>query len=212
VKRLFLTCIAAAIFSTALGAADLAPRGSADDHLVPVPQYLGNVPLYRKLWQEKLFVTPGDVGRFVQLPGSVGVEVAVSVYQDARKSNGLRGGYWVTMTQPSVPLSQCYPSAGNEKPIDPRTVRIRRCDAPLPASTALAAHRAWLKMLKASRPMSNERSLSVDSTTEIFSARKSGDKVLEAQSPPVPLNSRSKVNTLIRYRILANGLLRAQCR
>ena len=193
------TSLVGLLFITRLGAAESTTAAPTNDHLVPVVEYLGNAPLYRKLWEQKLLVTPGDVARFVQLPGSAGVEIAVSVHRDTQKSGGLPGGYWVTMTQPSVPLSQCYPSVGNEKPIDSRIVHIRRCDAPLPASTAFVIQRAWLKTLKDSRPLPNsERWMSVDSTTEIFSAKSPDGKIMEAQAPPIPLNSRKKVNALIR--------------
>src|SRR2546430_7319756 len=85
----------------------------ASDHLVPVPNYSGSAPLYRKLWSQKLLLTPGDTARFVQLPGSQGVEKAVSVYQDVSRPGALPGGYWVTVTEPSGALSDCYPAIKN---------------------------------------------------------------------------------------------------
>jgi hypothetical protein len=159
---------------------------STNDHLVPVVQYLGLAPLYRKLWQQKLFVTPGEIARYVQLPGSAGKEVAVSVYKRRKREGGLPGDYWATATQPAVPLSDCVAAAGVDKQLDPKTVEVRRWDAPLPKSTALVIQKLWLAMLSATGPEPEPDVIAVDSSTEIFFATDTRGRVLEAQAPVSP--------------------------
>lgn len=195
-NKLLPSCIVGFVFSSGLAAAELSPGPSTNDHLVPVIEYLGSAPLYRKLWKEKLFVTPGDVARYVQLPGAAGKEVAVSVYRQTKGKDDLPGDYWATVTQSSVPLWDCVPAAGVENPIDPKTVQIRRWDAPLPESTASAIHTLWLAMLSGTRPESEPDTIAVDSTTEIFFATDASGKVLEAQTPVSP-----KENTLALVKI-----------
>lgn len=195
-RRLLPTCIVGFVFSTGLDAAEVSPAASTNDHLVPIIEYLGSAPLYRKLWKEKLFVTPGDVARYVQLPGAAGREVAVSIYRQSKGQDDLRSDYWATATQSSVPLWDCLPVAGAEKPIDPKTVQIRRWDAPLPESTALAIHTLWLAILSGTRPESEPDTIAVDSTTEIFCATDASGRVLEAQTPVSP-----KENTLALVKI-----------
>jgi hypothetical protein len=58
-------CVVSFLFTVGFGAAYLTAAAEAGDHLVPVVEYLGSAPLYRKLWQQKLFVTPGDIARYV---------------------------------------------------------------------------------------------------------------------------------------------------
>jgi hypothetical protein len=176
---------------------------TSEDHLEPVVEYLGAAPLYRKLWREKLLVTPGELARFVQLPGSRGVEVAVSMYKDDRKSGGLPGGYWLTMTEPSVTLSQCYPREDKSKYIDPRTIHIKRLDAPLPEATALAIRKLWLVMLNKARPGPDpETYITLDSTQQYFSAQMPDGKVFEAVTPSVPVGPNAKTDQLIRIGFL----------
>lgn len=185
-ESLLSTSLMAFILFTVFGAARPVTAAQTNDHLVPVVKYLGSAPLYRKLWEQKLFITPGDIARYVQLPGATGREVAVSMYKQSKGKNGLAGDYWATATEPSVPLSECVPSAGVEKRIDPQSVEIRRWDAPLPESTAAAIHKLWLAMLSKTGPEPEPDAIPVDSTTEIFFATDAKGKVLEAQTPVSP--------------------------
>ena len=140
------------------------------------------------LWQQKLFVTPGNLARFAHVPGFAQPEAAASVNQRADKYGGTDGSYWVTVTEASSSLWSCI-RTGDEKftktkPVDPRTIHIRRCDAPLPQSTALVIRRLWLTMLNQTTPLSHsERYFAVDATSEIFSAVNPEGKLLEAQAP-----------------------------
>src|SRR2546429_9559832 len=80
---------------------------SVADHLVPVEEANNTQSpesAYRKLWEQKLLVTPGEIARAVHLPGNVGVETAVSVY---REESTKKPSYRVTATQASRPLWDC---------------------------------------------------------------------------------------------------------
>jgi hypothetical protein len=172
--------IAAALFVFGLSGAYAAT--SNDDHLLPVEEHglARDHPsaIYRKLWQRKLLVTPGNVARFAHIPGSNQTEVVVCI----NRSNRVGGAYSITVTEASSSLWGCIRTA-DEKVTDPRSVHIRRCDAPFPDSTAVVIRNLWLAMLKQARPLS-ERIIAVDSTSEIFSAMNAEGKVLEAEAPP----------------------------
>jgi hypothetical protein len=71
------------------------------------------------------------------------------------------------------------------KIVDPNSILIKRCDAPLPESAALAVHEVWMKMLLEFREQSSE-AMSLDGSTEIFSARDEHGKELQAQIPVEP--------------------------
>lgn len=156
-------------------------RGSDNDHLVPVHEALGSSAAYQQLWQQKLLLTPGETARFVGLPGTTGVETAVSIYQAPGKENSLPGNYWVTATQASDRLWNCV-----EGSVDPKTIRVERCDAPIEESIALAIHKLWLAMLSQSRPQQKSNEIVVDSSREIFSATNSNGIVLEGESSTAP--------------------------
>lgn len=178
-KGLFV-CYAIVAMSTAV---QNCPAASSNiDHLVPIPERLGSSAAYDKLWQQKLLVTPGDVARFVSLPGLVGEESAVSVYRTQDKKYGLPGGYWLTVTQASGRLWNCIPAPGVKRPIDPRTIKIVRCDLPLPESTALKIGDLWLAMLRHARPPPEE-SVVLDSSSELYFAESPAGKTLAAQAP-----------------------------
>src|SRR5439155_8709440 len=167
---------------------------SDDDHLLPIEEYglaKGHpVSAYRALWQKKLLVTPGNVARFAHIPGFATPETVVCVNQRTGKSNGSVGGYWVTRTEASSSLWNCI-ETGDEKftkrrITDCRSVRVRRCDAPLPDSTAVIVRKLWLTMLRDARSLSlapGERVISVDSPSEILSAMSPKEKLLEAEAP-----------------------------
>src|SRR5437762_7951712 len=117
------------------------------DHLVPAEEYFGPKNYeqkgYWKLIEEKLFVTPGDIARFVQFPGAYGTETALSIY----RASGNDHSYWVTITQPSSSLWERAPHPEKREHKDRSPIRVERCDASLPDSTAVAVRRVWLKML-----------------------------------------------------------------
>jgi hypothetical protein len=184
-RALLLFVIAGCVFHLSTDRA-----GAAEDHLVPVHAFFadtkGSGSEYRKLWQEKLLLTPGDVARYVYLPAPRNTEQVVSIYQ---RPNSGQGVYWVTVTEPSGSLWECIPS-GDEKftgrvPVDPRSISVRRCDAPLPESTALVVHRVWLAMLLQTRGQRAE-ALSLDGSTEIFSVKGPHGKELQGQIPVGP--------------------------
>lgn len=126
-----------------------AAKGTSD-HLVPLNQY--STPEYRRLYEKKLFITRGDIARFVYLPGAVDPEMVVSVYRQGAGSHEHPTRYWITVTKPSARLWLCI-HTGDEKftgrkDLDPSTVLTSRADASLPESTAVAIHRLWTAALE----------------------------------------------------------------
>jgi hypothetical protein len=199
--RPFLVALAAAILFLCDFASETIADSPVIDHLVPVEKEYGLGAVYEKLWTEKLLVTPGDTARFVFLPGNVGEESAVSVY---RKEKGGNTGYWVTVTQPSRRLWNCVPQVGSEPRTDLRAITVDRCNLPLPESTALAVRRVWLAMLIRARPDPRQESISLDNSTEIFSASDAHGKLLRAQMPTGHIQQNNSAlldiaNLLIEY-------------
>jgi hypothetical protein len=156
------------------------------------------------LWREKLLVTPGDVARFVSLPGNVGVESAVSVYKAANGKPTTRGGYWLTVTQPSARLWDCIAEPGVGQPPDASKIAVERCDLELPESTALAVRRVWLSMLVQARPDPRPESIPLDNSTEVFSANDDNGKLLRGKIPSGRIQRNNSAlldiaNSLIEY-------------
>lgn len=200
VRKLFLIWIVATLcFGQA---SDCGAARSHRDYLVPVKKALGSRAAYEELWQKKLLVTPGEIARFVGLPGTAEVETTISVYQAPGKEGSLSGDYWVTATQASERLWNCV-EPGAKQSVDPDTIAVERCDAPIPESTALAMHKTWLAMLSQSRPQRNSREIPVDSSREIFSAVDSEGRVLQGENPTAPKeNTKALINialSLLQY-------------
>jgi hypothetical protein len=183
-KRVYHFSIVLIVTVIGLLGPGLEAKNQNADHLVPLSPFFvdrGSVGTdYWKLVQKKLFVTPGGVARFVHLPGLGGKDCAISIYRDNRKKNSLTGGYWLTVTQASDWLWLSI-LRGSAKITDPKTVTIDRCDVPLPESTAIAIHEAWLAMLSGIRA-APENEISVDSSTEIYSTTNSAGIRLQGTS------------------------------
>lgn len=95
----------------------------------------------RSIYERKLFVTPDEVARYVFLTNRGGDgDRSAAVYQASRKKGSLPGAYWVTVTEASDSLTTAT-----------RNIRIKRHDAPLPASAALLLHELWRVVLEQSR-------------------------------------------------------------
>lgn len=105
------------------------------------------------LYESKLFVTRDDVARYVFLTNAnYNGDSSVAVYRAPGKAGSLRGDYWLTSTDVSTSLVACISAASEKRPwIDPHSLKVRRVDAPLPASTAQIVHKLWLAMLEGSR-------------------------------------------------------------
>jgi len=168
------------LFVIASLAMSLACRGQtaprADYLILPDPRQTNGADAeYTKLYERKLFITSGELARFVQLPGPLAKpEVVVSVQRKDSPEE-----YWVTLTEPSRRLADCDPIDPTLRKIDPDTIQVSRFDAPLPKRTALALHSAWLGMLERARRDPCPE-CSGEGTTEIFSAKQESGKLLEA--------------------------------
>lgn len=103
--RWWLLYLAFSFGGSFAAAAAFEPRDGKGDRLTRVnnPEDVGgSLEAYRTFWQKKLLVTPGDVARFVWLPGLTGEESSMSIYR-ANKA-GEPNHYVVTGTYASKRL------------------------------------------------------------------------------------------------------------
>jgi hypothetical protein len=143
---------------------------------------------YERLWEAKLFVTPGELARCLVVGGLEKSERAVSVY---RKAGSTRADdYWVTVTIASDDLWEWINDDPNKR-MPWQKLKVARHDMPLPASTARAVRRAWVKMLKGVRK-NRGPSIYMDAPAVIFSATDQG-RILRGQMWGTP---KGNVSTL----------------
>jgi hypothetical protein len=94
----------------------------------------------RSTYERKLFVTPDEVARYMFLTNRYDEgDRSAAVYRAPSKKGALPGDYWLTVTEAAGSLTA-----------ETRNIRVRRNDAPLPASVAQALHQLWLAVLKQS--------------------------------------------------------------
>lgn len=109
-----------------------------------------------RLLKKKLYVTRDEVARYLFLTNGNDGDRSVALYRAIGKADSLQGSYWVTTTEASTALDRCIPYEGQkEASVDPKSVAVKRYDAALPASTAVAVHELWLAMLERSQPESH---------------------------------------------------------
>lgn len=155
----------------------LSAQSPRKDHLVPVQREEGLSLRYKQLYERKLFLTLGEIARYVRLPGLTGTELSVSIYRGPAKASV--GPYKVTATIASGRLWDTLPEMTYR--IDPSTIKIRRMDASLPEATATLIHQAWLaKIQKMRDPPADEFRL--DSEHHIFSVLDSNGKLRRAEA------------------------------
>ena len=117
------------------------------DHLDPVN--LEESKAYRTKLEKLLFVTEANYGRMSFNPGS-DPEFVVSIYRRVFHRNKYPKNYYITVTQALDSIWYSMPDnsdSGTDKPI-----KVTRCDAEMPSSTALAIRRVWKQMLLQTRP------------------------------------------------------------
>ena len=179
----------------ALSCMSVIPQMRGDEsgnRLIPVDPFseVSDGADYKNLYERKLFVTNGDIARFISLPGNLGTERTVAIYRSPNKKGALPGNCWVAATETSGKLWPCISVPGQTRqPMDPRTIKVLRDDAPLPASTAQIVHELWLAML-VRRQSPSEHIIRGDSTTLIFSAVDSRGALLRAQTDSLKGNTR----------------------
>lgn len=92
-------------------------------------------------YKHKLCVTPDEMARYVFLTNrSNDGDRSAAVYYIRPKKGSLPGRYWITATVAADSLREGI-----------QNVRVRRYDAPLPASTANVLHKLWVAVLEQSR-------------------------------------------------------------
>ncbi len=188
---LFLLLSEASLTSHASGAP------SAEDHLIRVPKNNQMDDAYDRLWREKLFVTPGNISRFVALPGNVGTETVASVYRAPDKNGSLAGGYWLTVTQSSEALWNYFARPTPKGLGDPRSVKVVRIDAPLSQATALLIQRSWRIMLTQAKAERKVQGIPMDNSKELFSAEFGDGLTSVGTLPTVPKTLPRDTRTLL---------------
>ena len=144
-----------------------------EDHLVPKnPAIDGAI---RPILARKLFVTPADCALVLIRPPEGG-EAAVAVYRS--RSGNSPDSFSVTVTKAEKNIDM----TANVESLDAANkIRVARCDAVIPKTSALAIHAAWDVMLDRAqelrvyaRPTLHreelEFSIARDGQTEVFAA------------------------------------------
>lgn len=112
-----------------------------EDHLFPwKPEFDGAL---RPLLKAKLFVTFADCGRMLDRPAENG-ESAVSVY--APQNPASEEMYSVTLTEAEKNIDMVFNSSGGSTD-EVNKIGVKRRDARIPKSSALALRAAWKAML-----------------------------------------------------------------
>jgi hypothetical protein len=146
------------------------------DHLTPGIDFEMFGPDYQRVVNERLLIAPSNCGRMIVLPskGTEG-ESAVSIYskQSVEPSKAFRVTYVKAMADLWQPGSQRHKAAAD----------VRRMDADIPASAALAVRRAWEKMLSQVTPYEKDPPLQFDPTLVEFSLSDGFSKPLAGQLP-----------------------------
>jgi hypothetical protein len=167
------------------------------DHLLPVDES-GLGSQYRTIVNRQLLVTPGDLARCVWLPGNVGTEGTVSLYKSRRNSSSAKSEYKMTVTQASKPLWEEFC-----KGVTHTRIPITRFDLTVPQGMALAISDLWRAMLVRVSHSSRNNSISLDSSTELFSARVAGHEAIgRLDKNPANRNSLELLdiaNSLLEY-------------
>lgn len=131
---------------------------AAEDHLIsetwpPSPDYV-------RLLKKRLLLTPGNCARMLIMPSAEG-ESAISVY--SKNSSDLGKGFYVTYTQAARNIWY------EREYISKKPVPVKRIDAPIASTAALAVCTAWKEMLSRARPYDREPPLLIDPTIVQFS-------------------------------------------
>ena len=142
------------------------------DHLLPVDES-GIGSQYRTVVNKQLLVTPGELARCVWLPGNVGTEGTVSLYKSTRKNSSGKSEYKMTVTQASKPLWEEF-----YKGVTQTRIPVTRFDLSVPEGMALAISDLWRAMLVRVSDSPRDNSISLDSSTELFSATVAGHETI----------------------------------
>ncbi len=167
------------------------PTVLAKDQLVSVEADFAKGQLqksYRELWQQKLFPKRDAVAKFLLLPGSIGTEIGITIYQRAGNGSGEQPQFGLIVKKPSSAL---WGNVITQVSIDkkPTRITIKTCEVSLPESTAKAVHGAWLAMLMKLEQPPDE--LIIDSSREIFFAKNSQGQELRGRLPLSKLGAKT---------------------
>lgn|GEM_PF-5337738 len=135
---------------------------------------------YRRAIERTLYSTPGELARFIQLPGHTDPETVVSLYQ-VKQSNRK---YMVSCTQASSSLWETIPRPGAIATKSASTIRVLRCDAEVSPTMASAIHDIWLRMLTNVTPeLTHPGVVYLEGTMEIFTAMNGSGRELRGARP-----------------------------
>jgi len=129
--------------------------------------------------EQKLFITPGSIAKYLVIPAFRSPEMAVAVYKGtSRESGGLPSKYWVTTTKASRRIMDSASGIPATVP-DQGVLPVRRSDAPIADSTATVIHQLWMAMLSDARPR-HPLEMGIDSDVIAFYAMNESGHELRA--------------------------------
>lgn len=148
--------------TTLTNASKQGAQSTVDDHLIPIPGWPDAA--YKESLSRKLFVTPANYARIVEFPAVTSIgEVSVAIYSKA----GDLDGAFLTRTKGERSF---WSGEGRSDLSSPKDIKVVRCDASLPKSTAVAVQGAVKRMLAQSRPLENpSNSIILDAKVTEFS-------------------------------------------
>jgi hypothetical protein len=164
---------------TALAASRLEGRVANDDYCLTREGRISVIGAeLTALYESKLFVTKDDLARYVFLTNAnYDGDSSVALYRAPGKAGSLSGGYWVTLTEVPTSLMAGLSAAREKRPwVDPRSLKVTRADAPIPASAAEVVHKLWVAILE--RSQVDEKAIPC-APTAVFSAVTAGGSRLK---------------------------------
>ncbi len=182
--RRLLVMIASILSVSVCGSEARNPSIAESDFLIPVDGIIQSD--YYALLRRKLFVTPSEFLRVVDLSAGAN-EAVVAIYTvRARGQEGVR----ITYTSPGKLLWDVGADSQNHFVKDPR-VSIKRIDAPFPRPLALAVSAALRHLLQERRPPLKTEQVIVDGPLIEFSLPE-GDQTIRGLLSPYMSDKKGK--------------------
>ena len=153
---------------------------SATNHLLPFTYSFDRE--LRPLLEKRLFVTPADHGRMVELPaGPQPGESSIAVYCVSSANR-----CYVTRTAAAQNMDYVFAENRRDPLAAVRRVRIHRNDAEIPRSTASVIQAAWRRMLTATRPIGSYARPRLHAERIEFALVETSGKLVAAELPDNP--------------------------
>jgi hypothetical protein len=192
----FWAIILLVLFQVSLGRRSVADEKADNLALIDAQSEAASEAEYKHLYESQLFLTPGDLARFVQLPGPLAdSEVAVSLHKTTKRGHASK--YELTLTRSKIRLADAVSTNPKRRDDMLKASPAQRIDAPCPESMAMAINRLWLIMLKQAQPDPCAECIA-EGPSQIFSATAENGRLLRAMTPIKPLHDTIELTDLGR--------------